>query len=55
MKLEQLTDQMKNYHFKGGAFSTGLVNYREEREEGSGRDLFQVKANIRSGLTKPLK
>jgi len=42
MKVEQLTDQMKNYHFKGGAFSMGFVNYREEREEGSGRDLFQV-------------
>jgi len=42
MKLEHLTEQMKNYHFRGTGFSMGLVNYREEREEGSGRDLFQV-------------
>jgi hypothetical protein len=42
MKLEQLTDQMKNYHFKGGAFYMGLLNYREKGKEGSGRDLFQV-------------
>ena len=41
-KLEQLTGQMKHYLFKGAAFSMGLMNYREEREEGSGRDLFQI-------------
>jgi hypothetical protein len=42
MKLEQLTEQMKNYHFIEEAFSMGLVNYREEREVGRGRDLLEV-------------
>jgi hypothetical protein len=53
MKFEQLTYQMKSCHFKGGVFSMGLVNYREGKEIGSGRDLFQA-INPTFAQDKPL-